>query len=46
MDQPEILNNIERKVSQKKISFPARPEEINREMLSPLNAHATEDSDG
>ena len=35
-----------RRVTQKKVSFPAKPEEINREMLTPLNAHATEDSDG
>ena len=28
---------LERKYSQKAVSFPARPEEINREMLSPMN---------
>ena len=34
-----------RKYSQKAVSFPAMPDEINREMLTPLNPQATDDSD-
>ena len=37
---------IIRKYSQKAVSFPALPDEINREMLTPLNPSATDDSDG
>ena len=32
-----------RRKTQHAVSFPASPEEINRDMLSPMNAHATDD---
>jgi hypothetical protein len=41
------VGQVHRKISQiqKQVSFPARPEEIDREMLSPLDPSATDDSD-
>ena len=35
-----------RRATQKQISFPVLPEDINREMLTPPNAATTSDDDG
>lgn len=36
---------LNRRLTQKHISFPIAPEDINRDMLSPLDPFGTEDSD-
>lgn len=36
---------LSRRASQKQIAFPVRPEDIDRDLLSPPNAQTTEDSD-
>ena len=38
-------NGLERRVSQKAVNFPAKPDEIDREFLAQPNAQATDDSD-
>ena len=40
-----LSQNLKRRSTQKFVSFPAQPDEINREGLSPLNPYGTEDSD-
>ena len=38
-------NGMERRVSQKAVNFPAKPDEIDREFLAQPKAEATDDSD-
>ena len=38
-------NDMGRRVSQKAVNFPAKPDEIDREFLAQPNAQATDDSD-
>ncbi len=45
VQEEESKSGVKRRLTQKAVSFPASPEEIDRDMLTPPNPATTEDSD-